>query len=66
LSDFRRGWGLFREQKKVDRATWLKGLSDFYIRVKNYDAEAIGLVAAEIAAAHSRWLNAQNQKLRVA
>lgn len=65
-ADFRRGWNLFQEVKGLDRSGYLGGLSRFYERVARYDAEAVGMVTAEVARVHASWLKSFNDHLLAA
>ena len=61
ISDFRKGWQIFRDQNKWTRKEYLKYLSKFYEQIINFDSSLRLYLDKEILHEHSSWLKSFNQ-----
>lgn len=62
LSDFKKGWRLFRDLKNWTRKEYLKYLSKFYALTTNYDSSIKIYLDPIILNEHRKWLKEFNQK----
>jgi len=61
LSDFHKGWRLFRNIKNWTRKEYLYNLSKYYRYVINYDSQLWKYLGNEILLEHKNWLKSFNQ-----
>ena len=61
ISDLRKGWRIFREQKNWNRKEYLKYLSKFYEQVIKFDSSLRLYLDKEILHEHASWLKTFNQ-----
>jgi len=61
LSDFHKGWRLFRNIKNWARKEYLYNLSKYYRYVINYDSQLRKYLDNEILLEHKNWLKSFNQ-----
>lgn len=63
ISDFRKGWRLFKNLKNWTRKEYLKNLSKFYELIIRYDSSLKLYLDKEILEEHKKWLKEFNQKI---